>query len=165
MLELLGGDPDFLGPNSELVPESLVGRLSEGFREVDGCVVPTSFQASSIWSEKRPRTNGVDDETGFECSLSKMNLEGFVDAGMPLSELARIGCAYAMHLRQALLDSPVSGSFRIIVSAQVPDSELEVGNTCTVRFHKVRPNQPWLADDLESYKEEAIWVFDFDPRS
>src|SRR5215467_4453053 len=101
MLELLGGDPEFHEPNAEAVPESLVDELKECFKEVDGCVVPHSFQATSIWSNTRPRANNVDDETGFECGLSKVHLDAFVDKDVPLSELARIACAYAMYLRQA----------------------------------------------------------------
>jgi hypothetical protein len=162
MLKLLGGDPDFHEPNSAPVPEPLVGKLMEGFTEVEGCVVPSSFPATSIWSETRIRTNNVDDETAFECTVSKTYLEDFVDAGVPLSELARIACAYAMYVRKALLDSPVSGTFRIIVDAQLPDPELEVGNVCSVRFHKVRADQAWLADDLETYTESALWVLDFE---
>ena len=91
MLELLGGDREFHKPNSEPVPESLVNELGEGFKEVDWCVVPSSFQAAFIWSEARPRVNNVDDETGFECSLSKVRRNDFVDSSVSLSELARIG--------------------------------------------------------------------------
>jgi hypothetical protein len=162
MLELLRSDLEFHEPNSAPVPESLINKISEGFKEVDGCVVPSSFQSISIWSETRMRTDNADDETGFECSLSKVHLEDFADAGASLPELARIGCAFAEHLREALVNSPVSGTFRIIVDAQLPDAELEVGNVCSVRFHKIRPDQAWLADDLESYKENALWVFEFE---
>ncbi len=125
MLKLLGGDPEFHEPNSEPVPEPLVGKLMEGFKEVEGCVVQSSFPATSIWSETRIRTNNVDDETAFECTVSETHLEDFVDAGVPLSELARIACAYAMYLREALRDSPLSGTFRIIVDAQLPDADPE----------------------------------------
>ena len=162
MLELLGGDPDFQEPNAEPVPPSLVSVAMEGFKEVDGCVVPRSFQATSIWSEARVKTDNIDDETGFECSINKAHLDDFTDAGLALTELARVGCAYAMYIRKALLDSPVAGKFRIIVAANPSDSELRVGNTCSVRFHRVRPNQVWLTDDLESYKQEALWVLDFE---
>lgn len=161
MLELLGGDPEFHEPNSEPVPASLVDELKEGFKEVEGCVVPHSFQATSIWSNTRPRANNVDDETGFECNMSKVHLDAFVDENVPLSELARIGCAYAMYLRQAILRSQVSGDFRIIVDTQLPDANFRVGNVCSVRFHKTRPGQAWLVDDLESYKENALWVLEF----
>jgi len=162
ILDLLGGDPEFHEPSVELVPELLVAEMRDGFREVDGCVVPYSFQDSSIWSDARPRTNNLDDETGFECSLSKVHLEDFVDSSISLAELARIGCAYAMHLRQALLDSPVSGQFRIIVAVQGPDAELRIGNVCSVRFHRIRQGQSWLDDDIESYKEDALLVFEFE---
>ena len=104
---------------------------------------------------------GNDDETAFECSKSKLYLDDFVDARMPLAELAKVGWAYAMYLRKALLDSPVRGTFRIIVDVQLPDSGHEGRNSCSVRVHRVRPEQPWLADDLESYKENAILVHDF----
>jgi hypothetical protein len=161
MLELLGGEPEFHEPNIEPVPELLVAELRDGFKEVDGCIVPRSFPASSIWSETRPRTDNIDDEMGFECSLSKVRLNDFVDSSVSLSELARIGCAYGMYSRRALLGSPVSGQVRIIVDAQKPDAELQVGNVCSVRFHRIRPGQTWLVDDLESYKENALWVFEF----
>jgi hypothetical protein len=162
MLDLLGRDPEFFEPNSEPVPDSLIVGLSEGFKEVDGCVVPSSLRAPSIWSEIRPITNNIDDETSFECALSKVNLESFVEVDMPLAELARIGVAYAAYLRKALLDSPVSGNFRIIVDAQLPEAGLQVGSVCSARFHRIRPDQAWLTDDLESYKENAIFVFDFE---
>jgi hypothetical protein len=162
MLELLGGDPEFHEPNAEPVPDSLIRDLMEGFKEVDGCVVSCSYREQFAWSETQQKANNLDDETSLECSLSKVHLDAFVDAAIPLSELARIGCAYAMYLRKALLSSPVSGTFRVIVAAQLPDPELEVGNVCTVRFHKVRSGQAWLVDDIESYKTEALWVLDFD---
>jgi hypothetical protein len=165
MLELLGGDPEFHEPNSEPVHDSLVGKLSEGFKMVDGCIVPRSFQATSIWSGERPKTNNIDDETAFECSLSKVYMQDFVDKNIPLAGLARIGCAYAMYLRKALLESQVSGSFRIIVDAQLPEPEPLVGTAaCSVRFHKVRPNQVWLDDNLESYKLNALGVFEFEKK-
>ena len=43
MRELLGGDPEFHEPNTEPVPESLIDELKEGFKEVDGRVVPLFF--------------------------------------------------------------------------------------------------------------------------
>jgi hypothetical protein len=161
MLEILGGDPEYYEPNTEPVPELLVIELRDGFKEVDGCVVPYSFPASSIWSTARPRTPNIDDETGFECSLSKVYIDDFFDANVSLSELARIGCAYAMYLRRALLGSMVTGKFRIIVDAQEPDAEVQVGNVCSVRFHKIRSGQEWLVDDLESYNQNAVLVFEF----
>ena len=161
MTTLLGGNSEFGGPGSGPVPEALLAQLKEGFKEVDGCVVPGSYEAASVLSERRPKTDNIDDETGFECRLSKVHLGDFAKKGIPLEELARMGGAYAMHLRNAIVDSQVSGSFRIIVDAQVTDAETGAGNTCSVRFHKVRASQIWLDEDLESNRENALWVFEF----
>jgi hypothetical protein len=106
------------------------------------------------------------DETGIECSLSKIHLDDFLPANMELNELARTGLDFAFLLRGALLNSRVLGPFRIIISAQLPDQSLNVGlnvgTNCTVRFHRMRLGQEWLKDDLDSYKEEALAVLDFD---
>jgi hypothetical protein len=40
--------------------------------------------------------------------------------------------------------------FNIIVSYD--------GESCAVRFHKIRAGQRWLADDLEGYVDEAVLV-------
>jgi len=162
MLELLGGDPAFFDPNCQPIPQILLAQLDEGFKEVEGCIVPESFQDVTVWSENRPRVNNVDDETSFECLLSKVNIDDFVDSNFPLSELARIGCGYAMCLRKALLASPISGNFRIIVDAQAADLDLKMGPICSVRFHKIRADQAWLASDLETYKENGLLVVDFE---
>lgn len=165
MLKLLGGDPEFHEPNCEPVPESLVNNLGEGFKVVDGCVVPASFQPAFIWSEQRPKTNNIDDETAFECHLSQVYLQDHVDTPVPLAELTRIGCAYAICLRKSILESQVFGSFRIIVDAQLPNPGQHPGNAaCSVRFYKVRPYQCWLLDDLDSYENNALWVFEFEKK-
>lgn len=82
--------------------------------------------------------------------------------GTNLAELTRLGLDFAFLLRGALLDSRLPGPFAIIVSAHKSDLELNVGPTCTVRFHRIRAGQVWMADDLEGYKEEAIAVCNFD---
>lgn len=44
------------------------------------------------------------------------------------------------------------GCFRVIVGCGDHDA--------VVRFHRVRPREEWLSDDLESYVDEAILVID-----
>ena len=34
------------------------------------------------------------------------------------------------------------------------------GDTCAVRFHKIRAGQRWLAEDLEGYVDEGVLVFE-----
>jgi hypothetical protein len=153
-LKLLGGDPEFYETSVLPIPESLREELKLVFKEVEGCVVPMSFLPSRI--------DKVDDETGFECDLSHVHLEGLVPEETSLTELARLGLDFAFLLRGALLESRLPGPFTIIVSAHEPDLEFNIGPTCTVRFHRVRARQVWLADDLEKYKEEAIAICSFD---
>jgi hypothetical protein len=162
MLDLLGGDPEYYETSVLPIPEALQEQLKLGFKEVEGCVVPMSFVPSSIWSEARPRLDNIDAETGLECLQSHVHLEGLVPNDTELSELARLGLDFAFLLSAALLESRLPGPFAIIVSAHKPDLELNVGPTCTVRFHRIRAGQVWVADDLEGYKEEAIAVCNFD---
>ena len=49
----------------------------------------------------------------------------------------------------------LKGSFNVIVSYD--------GEGCAVRFHKIRPAQHWLMNDLEDYEGEGILVFEAGP--
>lgn len=162
MKALLGVDAEFPELISIPCPPALVTDLEDGFKELDGCVVPKKFESGPVWSADRPPIDNQDDETGFECSISKIHIEDFVGSDLSLAETTRYGVAYAVRLRDALLRSIASGVFRIIVDAQLPDPDLGVGGSiCTVRFHKVRAHQVWLDDELESYNENAVLVFEF----
>lgn len=159
MLDLLGGDPEFFEPNSVPVPDKLISQLAAGFKEVDGCVVPSGFEPDPQgWTEHLRR--GLD-ETGFECLLSKTYLQDFFTRDISLSELCRVGLAYGFYLRKAISESQVFGQFRFIVDAQLPDRDDSQEHACSVRFHKLRPDQPYLLEDLESYKHNALLVMDW----
>ncbi len=162
MLELLGGDPEFFEPNALSVPDRLIENLRMGFKDVDGCVVPSSFDAQQIWGERRPKTVNADDETAYECSWSEVHVEDFLDPSVPLAEIARIGLGYAMYLRRALLDSYLCGTFRIIVDVQLADAEIDVGSVCTVRFHRLRSDQAWLDDNIDNYHQNALLILDWE---
>jgi hypothetical protein len=165
MLELLGGDPEFYEPSCLSIPAALDALATGGFKEVDGCVVPASFDRDQIWSSTRPKIVNIDDETGFECDLSEINVENFPLPSVEFHELARLGCDFGFLLATELTATKIPGPFRIIVSARPEDPESKVGNTCTVRFHRLRDGQAWLEDDLEGYREDAIAVFDVAARS
>jgi len=144
------------------VPASLMQTLRDGFKEIDGCIVPGNFQKSSIWSTERPRIDNRDDETGLECSLSKTHVDAFATECSELLTMTRIAIAYGFLVKEALEQSAIGGSIRIIISAQLPSPELErVGHVCTVRFHRIRPHQVWLSDDIEGFRSEALMVLDF----
>ena len=163
MKELLGADAESPQRVRSECPRALAAELRDGFKEVDGCVVPKLFDGGPIWSTIHPRVDGQHDETGFECGLSKIHVEDFAGSALPLADLACLGIAYALQLRAALLRSFNSGVFRIIIDAQLPDPDLEVhGSICTVRHHKIRPGQLWLTDDLDGYKLNGVMVIDFE---
>ncbi len=44
------------------------------------------------------------------------------------------------------------GRFNVILSYD--------GESCAVRFHKIRARQRWLAEDLEDYVDEGVLVFE-----
>jgi hypothetical protein len=161
MLELLGGDAEFYEPSSIVTPDSLIAWATAGFKEIDGCVVPASFSRAIIWSSARPRILNTDDETGFECSLSKIHVEDYFETDIGLVELARTGVDFGFLLGTELLKTGIGRNFRTIVSAHVADPDMNVKEACTVRYHKVREGQIWLDDDLEAYKHEAIAALDF----
>jgi hypothetical protein len=148
--DLLGEDAGHLELINVPVPAALIETLHDGFKEIDGCIVPTDFSQSSIWSSKRPRIDNRDDETGFECSLSKVHIDAYATECTEPLAMTRIAISYGLLVKEALVHSAVPGDIRIIVSTQLPSPELEdVGLVCTVRFHRIRPNQVWLLDDIK----------------
>jgi hypothetical protein len=161
MLELLGGDPEFYEGSSIPMPPELEACATNGFKEVDGCVVPSSFNRLAIFTEDKPRIPNQNDETGFECSIHDISVGSYFDSEVELEELARTGLDFAFILRRELLKSQIQAPFRFIISAQSADRKLGIGPTCTVRFHRIRVGQAWLSDNLEGYKMEAIAVLDF----
>jgi hypothetical protein len=58
---------------------------------------------------------------------------------------------FARRLNRALAER-FGVSFDVIVSFD--------GREATVRFHKLRPGQTWLNENLEGYSEEGIAVLD-----
>ena len=158
MLELLGGDPEFLEPSSIPIPNELVSVVSGGFEETDGRLV---LRSVPVVAATRRLIEKTEDETGIEAALSEINIQQFVGEPIDRSELSRLGLDFGFLLGKELMRSGFAGPFRVIVSTQPADRSLSVGDTCTVRFHRKREGQVWLRDDLESYKSEAIAVLDF----
>ncbi len=74
MLGSLVETPEFwMSPTPSRCQNHLSNSVSQGFKEVDGCVVPNSFQQSAVWFDARPKTIGNDDETALECSESTVS--------------------------------------------------------------------------------------------
>jgi hypothetical protein len=151
MLELLGGDPEYFEPSSLEIPLALREKASTPLMELDGCIVPASS----------PNVVRLEDETGTECHWSKFHLEDFMPEEVGQQEIARIALDYVWLLRASLSAAELPGRFRLIVSIELSGLQPRSNTICTVRFHRLRPGQVWLADDLEEYKDEAIAACDF----
>ncbi len=150
MLELLGGDSAFFEMPADELPPALLQKAATPLTEANGCVVPV-LTPSVTW---------VDDETGTECLWSHFHLEDFLPEVTRLEEVARTALDYVWPLRKSILAAQLFGLFRMIAAIELPDLE-QPKSSCVMRFHRIRPGQPWLAEDLESYKHEAILVCDF----
>ena len=149
MLELLGGDPEYFEMPMHDMPRALMERAGMPITEVNGCMVPSS-DLTPTW---------VHDETGTECFWTKFHLEDFVSEASQ-EELARLALNFVWPLQSGLKASALSDTFRMIASVEIPETT-QPKPTCTVRFHRLRPQQAWLADDIEAYGNEAILVCDF----
>jgi hypothetical protein len=94
------------------------------------------------------KTKGVNatafpDSTAFECFVNHVHLP-FDGTKQSLESCLK----YAIELRDTLGEVGKGRQFIVIVSLSDDD--------CVVRFHQLRREAPWLAEDLDAYKEEAI---------
>jgi hypothetical protein len=136
-------------PINELLP-ALLQKAATPLTEIGGCVVP-ALNPSVTW---------VEDETGTECFWSHFRLEDFLPETTPLEEVARTALDFVWPLRKGILAAHLSGSFRMITAIEFPGLA-QAKPSCVVRFHRLRSGQQWIAENLESYKHEAIMVCDF----
>ena len=93
------------------------------------------------------------DETGLECFANKLRMDSMFEPGLvdscPLL-LLTAGLMTARVISREL--AHYRARFNVIVSYD--------GDTCAVRFHKIRSGQRWLAEDLEGYVDEGVLVFE-----
>ena len=124
---------------------SLDGRLADildgGFEEISGCIV------LSVFAEDALRAAGsAFDETGLEAFVNHIHVEDVLPDAAPTDVRRQAACLVG-RLREELHRAYPALTFVVIVA---------VGDSTTVRFHRDRPGQSWLAADLESYDAEAI---------
>ena len=116
--------------------------------EAGGCFLFRGFV-------EKPHLSPADfkDQTGLECSANRLRMESMLDARLTRScplLLLTAGLLTARAVSAALARHP--GLFNVILSYD--------GESCTVRFHKVRAGQRWLLADLEEYVDEGVLVFE-----
>ena len=128
----------------------LASLLDAGFEEVAGCIVLPGYADSA----RRTSIALVRDETGLEAFVNRVHIEDVLrstTASQALPQAALFARRLARHLTSAY---PNEG-LEIV---------LTVSDSCSVRFHKSRSSQNWLADDLESYDEAILRLSASRPR-
>jgi hypothetical protein len=125
MRKLLGD----LQPHESVLSLEILHVLAAGFVEEQGCVLLASQAHNSAFT----RVADTHDETGYECFINHLHIESLQEA----LELAQ-------RLTNTLTERFKSG-FAVIIAFD--------GSEATVRFHKLRPGQTWLSDNLEGYEE------------
>jgi hypothetical protein len=116
--------------------------------EARGCFLLNGFV-------KKPHLSPADfpDATTLECSANKLRMEGMfparIVASCPLL-LLTAGMLTARLLSVELARR--EARFNVILSYD--------GESCAVRFHKIRAGERWLLEDLEEYADEGVLVFE-----
>jgi len=131
------------------LPAELQQILDAGIIEEDGCW----FLAMLRNRNGNISINKAFDLTGLECLINKV----YFDAEPNVAKaLEKQGFLFANALK--ILLAPY-GVFKIIIAVGQTDFEKTPNlPSCTIRFHKVRNGESWLADDLEGYPEEALLI-------
>ena len=119
--------------------------------EAGGCYLLRGFV-------KKPHLSPVDfpDQTGLECSANRLRMESMLEPRLVRScplLLLTAGLLTARAISAALTRFP--GRFNVILSYD--------GESCALRFHKIRAGERWLLDDLEDYVDEGVLVFEAGP--
>lgn len=126
------------------LPPKLQALVYEGFEAPDGL---WGFRAMA------PRRGSISvemlhDATGYECFVNKLHLDDFLgeeDVLAPVHEQLGCGLRLVKELHRRL---PREERFLILLGCDETH--------CTVRFHKVRPGESWLTEELECYLDDAI---------
>ena len=136
--------PDAISDDRELDPR-LGAILDAGFEDIGGCIVLARFAESARGASPAD----LGDETGLEAFVNHLHIDDEL-ASAAESEVLIQAVLFVRRLAREL-------------SAAYPDDAFEIvlafSDSCTVRFHRSRPGQSWLANDIESYDEALLWVF------
>jgi len=151
---ILGGDEENLNCYDVHLPQGLIDELKSIEFIETGDLVLVEGNYGFV-------AEHVPDPTGIECLANHWHIDDLIPTSeYSESHMAKLGIGFARELQHKLLATSFRGEFRAIVSvADLLDDSLQRG--CTVRCHKLRPGNPWLHEDLEGYRSEALLVIDW----
>lgn len=133
---------------NEPLPSALYNLLSRGIECIDDCV----YLKANISFLRKIDKNDLFDKTGLECFVNKITLDEYVSNEATIDEIFETGVSALNFLKTLLYNE--SGKFLIIFGIQ-HDNDFLSG---TLRFHKYRPGESWLSDNLEGYEESILVV-------
>lgn len=125
------------------LPPDLEGILSSGYISRDHCF----FLKSLFETSGNATLEMFPDQIGFECFVNHFHFAGESQRG-----LAAIAAEFCRRASTEWRQLGFPGRLRFIASIK--------DNECTLRFHLVRDGLQWLADDLNLYRDEAIFTWD-----
>lgn len=116
--------------------------IREGFVIIDGCYYFKSFAPRALVFSK-----DLIDRTGNECFFNKISLDTNFNSLESL-DLLKCGISASFELYIKLVQTFKGERFNVIFSYN--------NDGASLRFHKDRNDENWLADDLDKYKKDAI---------
>jgi hypothetical protein len=139
---------NLLALGATVVPLEFRRLVAEGFVTLHDCVFLRRLAPQKL---HEPR-----DRTGIECDLNAQSVQDYLprdDSRRPV-DLASSALACARWLA-AELRRLVAYRCRIIANVS------QVARlTSTIRFHRLRPGESWIVDELEGYRDEGVLVLD-----
>jgi hypothetical protein len=150
MRELLHGHSDYLdaqGANPS--DQTLQAILKEGITHENGGF----FLKALLRKGGNARRKDFPDMTGYECFINHLHLDRIDMTIQPLKSAVEFGTAVREELK---IHAYAGNKFKVIVVCN------EDG--CSVRFHLIRKNESWLAENIETYSE-GILVMETDDAS
>ena len=145
----------------------LASKISAGVVEVDGCFFLPNRQVADV-SAILERTI---DRTGLECEANEIALNEYDISGGDEADVHLHILMQAFLFTFALFEMLQKyGEFVVMLEFSddpifdcveiFPGSCDDLIFGCTIRFHKKREGESWLADDLEEYKMNALLVLE-----
>lgn len=148
---LLDLERDSGAPGVEM-PPWLHELLASGLVERGGALLLRQADDANAPHTKRDQ---FPDLTGYEAYINHFHIDRQDDT---LGDL-RIACVAVDEIRRQLHELPIDQPVRICVSRDLSGEYIN----STIRFHRLRPSETWLASDLEGYDTEAIGFLDVTP--
>jgi len=110
------------------------------FVERDGCIFIAALNPQSHMS-----LDSFPDRTGYECFVNSVHIDDYVSDDL---------LATAISWLSLVLDQWNKFGLPGVLQGSVSTDEFGA----TVKVYVLRPNEPWLGDDLEGYEQAVLTV-------